>query len=160
MISVKKDKQCKFCCEDILYEKIICKYCLKDQRNFFRQWINWFSISMFAIAILIYLNIGGVFSKKIEDHIEYFVINQEHITYANNGHDVIVFKVHNQGDIAWGDLNYQLVGYEDDKVIWVKWGDDYTWIVQPHSTSFITISLDNSNPRLSWNLLIKGLKNN
>lgn len=103
---------------------------------------------------------GGVFSKKFEDHIEDFVINQEHITYTNNGHDVIVFKVHNQGDIAWGDLNYQLVGYEDDKVKWVKWGDDYTWIVQPHSTSFITIGLDNSNPRLSWELLIKGLKNN
>jgi len=159
MSNKKEYKQCRFCCEDIVNESMLCRFCLKEQRNFWQKGDNWFSLVPLAAYFSLFIVISGGFAPNFSNYVEDLTTQQVNVVELNENEYAVVFSIKNNSNKKWHDLTYQLIGSNNiDEVILTQEGDDSIWLIQPNSHAFLTIKMNRKPLNASWKLLIRNLE--
>jgi len=159
MSNEKEYKQCRFCCEDIVNESILCRFCLKEQRKYWHVGDNWFNLASCAAYFVLAIYLWGGFKPDFSNYVEDLTAQQVNVVELNENEYAVVFSINNDSDKKWHDLTYQLIGSNNnDEVILTQEGDDIMWLIQPNSHAFVTIKMSGKPSNTSWELLIRNLE--
>ncbi|TDF37461.1 hypothetical protein EYS14_15030 [Alteromonadaceae bacterium M269] len=80
------------------------------------------------------------------------------VSIKNTSRYIINANVTNKTKYKWHAIHFEVIGRLDDKVIMIKSGEDYDWVIQPDSESMISIPFKNeSGEDLEWEVNIKDL---
>jgi len=151
-------KKCKSCIKEIEATATKCPFCQSHQ-NWYKnpQYLN--LIFMLPFFIFIYWNTGVFNKKEFEEYKTEFVIKEENtVSIENSRSRLITFRIKNNTKHKWGRINYEVIGYENDKVIAVNTGAEFNWVVQPNSNALLTVKVKYMPSATSWKFNITDLK--
>ncbi|MCK7596943.1 hypothetical protein M0G74_06615 [Microbulbifer sp. CAU 1566] len=100
-------------------------------------------------------------SKNFLDYQQKFLSRQISVVQfegRSGPHLKVTFEVTNNSDYKWGQLNYELIGRSDGKIIVAEPGATYAWVIQPHSSSHVNANIPVIDGVSEWELVIKDMK--
>lgn len=159
-MEAKKLKHCPKCSMEIPKNAIVCMVC---RRDIGANWQNFklpeclFFITMIG---LIFNTFSWFFFKpQFKDYQSDFIVRQVNSVELpeKKGHRLI-FEIENNTNIKWGNLSYQLIGTKDEVDISAETGYGYQWVVQPNSSSYLSVDSAELAKGVSWELKLKELE--
>ncbi|WGL18410.1 hypothetical protein PVT68_08950 [Microbulbifer bruguierae] len=85
-------------------------------------------------------------------------INVVEVEGRNGPYFKITFKVQNDTDHKWGQMSYELIGRTGGEIIVAEPGSTYSWVIQPHSSSYLSADIPVVQGIANWELVIKDIK--
>jgi len=151
-------KYCNACCKEIDSAATKCPYC-RTYQIWYKNPQAW--SSLFFIPFLIFMWWStGLFKGKLEftDYKNDFAITEVNNVLDNrNRTRVLTYRIKNNTDYKWRNINYELTSKKDDDVISIKTDEEYRWLIQPHDESMITVRIKRMSSASSWQFTIKDL---
>ncbi len=157
MPSLNPQKNCKYCCSEIIESSWRCSHCCRLQKSWWRLSGEWIYLIPLGMIALYMLNVLGNFEENFEEYTSKFTTSFVNDRTLTNNDYIVVFKVDNDTEYMWRDMSYQLIGMKDGKVSFVSSGEYYSWLVAANSTGYVTLRLKNKPQVTDWKLSIKNL---
>ncbi|WOX07238.1 hypothetical protein [Microbulbifer pacificus] len=153
-------KVCKLCKKEIESSAKKCPYC-QGYQDWYR---NPQILSLIAIVPIMFLWFNYINPFNTENFVDYQEqfsskqINTVELEGRNGPYFKVTFEVQNNTEYKWGDMSYELIGRNNGTIIIVEPGATFSWVIQPHSSSYISASTPVVPDISSWELVIKDLK--
>ena len=104
------------------------------------------------------LNFIGLNEKEFNDYHESFSVSQEKVLGVEGSrYKKITFKITNNTDYKWSHLTYTLISRHGDELLKTLSDSKHAWVIQPNSSSLITIKVLVEAGANRWQLQIKDL---
>lgn len=159
-MEAKKLKHCPKCSMEIPKNAIVCMVCRRYIGAIWRKF-NLPECLLFIIMMGHIFNTLSwfLFKPQFKDYQGDFIIRQINSVELpeKKGHRLI-FKIENNTNIKWGNLNYQLIASKDGAVLDIDTGYSFWWVVQPGSSSYLSVDSAELARGVSWELKLKELK--
>ncbi len=149
---------CKSCRSEIESDSKVCKYCRSYQR-WYRNPQFYSYLFVFPFIFFMFYQTAFFSKKEFIDFSDQFTMETINlVSIKNTSRYIINANVTNKTKYKWHAIHFEVIGRLDDKVIMIKSGEDYDWVIQPDSESMISIPFKNeSGEDLEWEVNIKDL---
>ena len=152
-------KICKSCRKQIEEKATKCPHCQAYQKWNRNPQVLGFIFPLIFIP-LIFFNSGLFSDKSFLDYKEKFEVKFLNSS-SDSKHNIYTYRISNNTGYKWADLDYQFIGLDSsNEVVTVKTESEYSWKVQPHSESLLSIKTLKDSPAVKWKLKLKDLKSN
>ena len=153
-------KCCPRCSAEINKSAVVCMHCRRDIGATWQKF-KLPEFLFFIILVLFFFNTLGWFwfSPQFKEYQGDFIVSQVNsVELPENKGYRLIFQIENKTNMKWKELSYQLIGSKDDLVLDVETGNTYQWVVQPLSSSYLSVDSVETAEGVSWELKIKSLK--
>jgi hypothetical protein len=150
-------KKCKSCIQEIDEQASKCPNCQAYQ-NWYKNPQNYGLI--LVMPFLFYMWFGtGLFSNiKYEDYVGQFSTTEVSMNKIN-GNSVHTYKIANNTDKKWNHISYEFTAFdEQDKVLIVITGSKYDLVVQPNSSSLMSVTIKERINAAKWQFKITNMR--
>ncbi|MBL4910858.1 MAG: hypothetical protein JKX78_12700 [Alteromonadaceae bacterium] len=150
-------KYCKACIQEIPSEATKCPYC-QTYQHWYKNPQNYGIMVVWPFLFIMFWNTGVFGNEKFPDYQDDFAVSIEKIVLIQNTKTrLITYKIKNNSDYKWRSINYLVISKKEDELITTITGIDYSWVVQPHAISLLTVKVPYVRGANSWQLKIKDL---
>ena len=150
-------RKCKSCIQEIDEKASKCPYCQSFQ-TWYKNPQNYSLIVLIPLIIYIWFSSGLFSNTKYQDHIDQFSTTE--VSTANiNGNMVHTYKVTNNTDETWSSANYELIALDESgKVLIALTGIEYGWVVQPNSSTMMSVTVKQRIKAAKWQFKITNMR--
>jgi len=151
-------KACKFCIKEIDNAASKCPYCQSFQVWYKNPQLLGLAFPLVFIPFLFY-TMGIGFTKSYIGNENQFDIKVLSASQGEFNRLSLNFLIENKSSKKWSDLSYEVSAFDSTgKLLFVKSGREYSWLVQPKQSSHLTVELNNSAKVEKWSLRILDIK--
>ncbi|MBU1620987.1 MAG: hypothetical protein KJ556_12015 [Gammaproteobacteria bacterium] len=151
-------KTCKSCIKEIDNAASKCPYCQSFQIWYKNPQIFGFIFPLVFIPVMFY-SMGIWFNKNYPGNEHLFEVKEIGISPGEHNRLALNYLIANKSDTKWHNISYEVSVFDAaGKLLFVKTGQDYSWLVQPNQSSYLTIELDNNLKAEKWKLKILDIK--
>ena len=149
-------KPCKSCHKEIDDLASKCPYCQAFQVWYRNPQVYGMLFPLVLIPV-IFFSTGMWGKKEFADYSKLFDVNQ--ISCSVDGDKIaIVYSIENKSEVKWNRLSYEVIGYDDKNMVnFTKTNSEFSWVIEPHGVSHLTVELENRNAVKRWALKISEL---
>ena len=151
-------KSCKSCFKEIESAASKCPHC-QTYQVWYKNPQLFGLIFPFVLIPVMFYSMGLWFNKEYAGNENSFVIKEISATQGEYNKLALNYLIENKSNIKWHSISYQITALDsDNKLIISKTGQDYSWIIQPNQSTYLTIEVDNSYNANKWVLKILDIK--
>lgn len=149
-------KSCKSCVTEIDDAASKCPHCQAFQKWYMSPQI--YSV-VFFIPLMWYIFFGIDFSgESFEEYKQHFSVKRIQVRTVDK-EILLTYQITNNSEYKWSDLVYQLVAKDESGVeTFVKSDSEYRWIIQPHSSSVVTVTVPQAYAAATWEFILKDME--
>ncbi len=150
-------KKCKSCVQEIDEKASKCPNCQAYQ-NWYKnpQYLSF--IVFLPFIFYMWFSLGLFSNIKYEDYIGQFSAT-EVSTNKLNGKRVHTYEIANNTDKKWNHIGYELTALdEQNKVLIVITGSIYDFVVQPNSSTLMSVTVKERINAAKWQFKISNLR--
>jgi hypothetical protein len=151
-------KTCKSCIKEIDDSATKCPYCQSFQSWHKSPQLFGLIFPLVFIPTLFY-SMGIWFNTEYVGNENLFEVKEIGRAQGEYNRLALNYLIQNKSNKKWHNISYEVSVYDSsDKLLFVKTGQDYSWLVQPKQSSYLTVELDNSVKAEKWKLKILEMK--
>jgi|GEM_PF-3204332 len=151
-------KTCKSCIKEIESAANKCPHCQAYQYWYKNPQILGFVFPLVFIPVM-FNSMGLWFNKEYVGNEKLFEVKEISNAQGEYNRIALNYLIENKSNIKWHTISYEVSAFDSTgKLLFVKTGQDYAWLVQPNQSSHLTIEVDNSANAKKWNLKILDIK--
>jgi len=156
-MEVNGTKYCKSCVREIEHEATKCPYC-QSYQNWYRNPQYWSQIILLPMIAFMFWNTGMFGKPKFADYQDDFSITLEkNLLIQKTKARLITYKIKNNSNYKWRSIEYTVVNKKANEVISAHQGSEYSWLIQPHGESLLSVHVPYIAGADTWQLNIKDL---
>jgi len=150
-------KNCKSCQKEIDDKATKCPYCQAFQNWFKNPQITGMIFPLIFIPYIFFST--GLFSRKsYTDFVDNFsasIVSES----SENKKNIHTYQIQNSSKHKWSHICYQMTGYDNsNNIVIVESNNEYSWIIQPHSKSMLSVKTDKNEQIVKWEFKITDMR--